>query len=376
MCDMKLVVPLVSVILLVAASLACGNSDSTISATILATIEQGQTPRHPVDSQPTRTIESTDRPEPTSIPQPTEFAYGNSDSTISATILATIEQGQTPRQPTDSQPTRTIESTDRLEPTSVPQPTDVLQPTDTSVLTVSLCCILSGPLFFCVSIGLTMLYLRSRRNIKESKQALAEKSISFEHLLKKLKRDAKESEQALIERLTSFEHLVEKLERDALQVSRDEWLKSIRRVNYRNEIEVEVKFIHPLLQFLRYDSQDYQIRVPVTVQVGRKQTRGEADWVIWGATSGGKRQAIIVLEAKEPGQQLDTTVQDQARSYAFGLNAPIYVLTNGRQLKVFRRGVQNDTCVVDCDVNAMINSWTMIEQVIGANVCLGRFPNV
>jgi hypothetical protein len=209
-------------------------------------------------------------------------------------------------------------------------------------LLILLMCI-SGPLFFCISIGLTVLYLWFQGK-------------------------ARESERALVERLVSLEHLVEKLERDALQVSRDEWLKRIRKANYRNEIEVEVKFIHPLLEFLRYDSQDYHIRVPVTVQVGRKQTRGEADWVIWGATQESEHQAAIVIEAKEPGQQLDTTVQEQARSYAFGLNAPMYVLANGRQLQVFRRGVEHDTCVVDCDVNSMLDSWTMIEQAIGATV--------
>jgi len=231
----------------------------------------------------------------------------------------------------------------------------------TYLLVATVICV-SGPLFFCVSVLLTVIYLKYRQRAKESERVLL--------------RHAEESEQALTERITTLEQLVEELKRDALQVSRDEWLKDIRRTSYRNEIEVEVKFIHPLLRFLGYDGNDFQIRVPVTVQVGRKQTRGEADWVIWGATPESEHQAVIVIEAKEPGQQLDTTVQEQARSYAFGLNAPMYVLTNGRQLQVFRRGIQHDTCVVDCDVNSMLNSWTMIEQAIGADARPDCSPNV
>ena len=205
----------------------------------------------------------------------------------------------------------------------------------------------SGPLFFGVSVVLTVAYLKHRRN-------------------------AEESELTLTGRVAALESLVCELEHDALQVSRDEWLKSIGEINYRNEIEVEVKFIHPLLRFLGYGSNDFQIRVPVTVQVGRQQTRGEADWVIWHAAAPrGQRQALVVLEAKESGQQLDAAAQEQARSYAFGLNAPMYVLTNGRRLRILRRGIQGDSCVVDCDVDGLPDSWARIEQTIGADACLG-----
>jgi len=117
----------------------------------------------------------------------------------------------------------------------------------------------SGPLFFCVSVLLAVIHLKYRRR-------------------------AKKSEQALTRRITALKYLIKELKQDALQVSRDEWLKAIGRIDYRNEIEVEVKFIHPLLRFLGYDSNDFQIRVPVTVQVGRQKTRGEADWVIWDTT--------------------------------------------------------------------------------------------
>ena len=213
----------------------------------------------------------------------------------------------------------------------------------TYLLTVTIC--VSGPLFFCVSIVLTIVYLRYRKSTKDI-------------------------EWSLVKQVVALEHLTKKLEREALEVSRDEWLKNLARVDYRNEIEVEVKFIHPLLQFLGYSNNAFQVRVSVNVQMGRQQTRGEADWVIWDTStiSENQRRALVIIEAKEPGQQLNTTAQEQARSYAFGLNAPTYVLTNGRRLQIFRRGIQSDTCIVDCDVNGLSDSWARIEQAIGANV--------
>jgi len=199
----------------------------------------------------------------------------------------------------------------------------------------------TGPLFFCISIALGVAYFRG------------------------------------VQRTRTLGDLVQRLKQNATQVSCDEWLKGVTHINYRNEIEVEMKFIYPLIRFLGYDSGAFQIRVPVKVKVGRKETKVEADWVIWStATTGGKRQALIVVEAKGPGQALDGAVQAQARSYAFGLNAPTYVLTNGRRLQVFRRGVQSDTCVVDCGVNDLVNTWAEVEYAIGANAHMSERQGV
>jgi len=233
----------------------------------------------------------------------------------------------------------------------------------TSLVRIAAC--VTSPVFLCVSVFLTVLYLKHTQEAQESQLALTS-------LYLKCKRDTVESEQALTRKVATLARLVEDLERDTWRVSRDEWLKRIGRTDYRNEIEVEVKFIHPLLSFLGYDGNDFEIRVPVTVRVGRKQTRAEADWVIWKAAAKGQRRAAVIIEAKVTGQSLDTTVQEQARSYAFGLNAPVYVLTNGRRLQVFRRGIQHDDCIVDCDVSDLLNSWGSVEQAIGASACLAR----
>ena len=85
--------------------------------------------------------------------------------------------------------------------------------------------------------------------------------------------------------------------------------------------------------------------------------------MIWGD----HRQVRIVIEAKDSRQELDETVRRQAQSYAFGLSAPTYVLANGRTLQIYQRGVHNDTCVVDCIIENLPQSWAAVEQAMGAN---------
>ena len=174
-------------------------------------------------------------------------------------------------------------------------------------------------------------------------------------------------------KVAELKRLVKALKRDATQGSIAEWLAQIGQTSYRNEIEVEVKFINPLLWFLGYESDDFQLRVPIAIYVGRQQVAGVADWVIWDKETG---KATTIIEAKEPGQPLDETVQAQARSYAFALKAPMYLLTNGCELRIYRRGIQDDSCVFDCNVNNLSHRWEELNDILGADVCPKDSENI
>lgn len=165
----------------------------------------------------------------------------------------------------------------------------------------------------------------------------------------------------LYNKLRQARNLISSLKVENKERTLEEWLEEIKTTSYRNEIEVEVKFIYPLVEQLGYKNTDFDIRVPVNIQVGRNRSRGEADWVLWNKRSGtDNQQARVVIEAKAPHQDLNEEVQAQARSYAFALNAPIYVNTNGRRIQIFHRGVQGDKCVVDCDVKELSKKWSEI----------------
>lgn len=127
------------------------------------------------------------------------------------------------------------------------------------------------------------------------------------------------------------------------------------------EVEVEAKFIYPLLSHLGYDPSEMNLRVPVPMQEGSQLTVRQADWVVRTRTDG---ESLVVVEAKAPRQSVDDAVAKQARSYAFRLEAPVYVTTNGKELHIYHRGVLRDQCVLSCDVGRLRETWDAIEEVL------------
>ena len=183
--------------------------------------------------------------------------------------------------------------------------------------------------------------------------------------LVRTKRANRAREQTFKAALKDRNRRIEELEDNALRALRASWLTSSSNARYGNEIEVEVKFVQPLLQFLGYHANAYEVRRRVKFQMGRQQYAGEADWVIWSGPD--RRQARIVIEVKGPKTRLDGAVQAQARSYAFALNAPLYVLTNGQRLQVYKRGVEGDLCIVGCGVDELQERWTEVEEILGVD---------
>ena len=116
---------------------------------------------------------------------------------------------------------------------------------------------------------------------------------------------------------------------------------------YLSEIEVEVKFIYPLVKFLGYSSDEFNLRKNVALKMGSQEAVGEVDWVLWDRGGAeGERKPHVIIEAKAATRALDESVVAQARSYAFALGAPYYLVTNGRELVLYRRGVEKDESVV------------------------------
>jgi hypothetical protein len=148
------------------------------------------------------------------------------------------------------------------------------------------------------------------------------------------------------------------------ETRKQQWLNNLTSTMYRNEVEVEVKFVYSLLKFLGYEDNVLELRSPVQLQVGRESRIVQTDWVVRGHARNSFPPALFVIEAKAPTQALDDSVQAQARSYAYGLNVSKYVITNGRRFKIFQRGITRDSCLVDCDIGDLLHHWRAIEQEI------------
>jgi len=150
------------------------------------------------------------------------------------------------------------------------------------------------------------------------------------------------------------------LSASALEDMRLQWLTELPHHTYRNELEIEVKFIYPMLRFLGYTANDLQVRVSVPIQVGRQTQTPAADWVILK-----NGRPFFVIEAKKHNQELSDEVLAQARSYAYGLNLNLYVVTNGRTLEVYSRGNENDSRVLHVPINEIDSHWHNLKQLIG-----------
>jgi hypothetical protein len=139
------------------------------------------------------------------------------------------------------------------------------------------------------------------------------------------------------------------------------WLKAMRKPPWKDkipEVEVEAKFVFPLLRYLGYEDNDMTMRVPIPMQEGSSKVTGEADWVIWDRDG----NALIIVEAKAPSVLLSEAVAKQARSYAFRLGAPIYITTNGKEIQIFHRGIIEDRCVLSCTTSQLSKNWEAIQE--------------
>lgn len=315
----------------------------------------------------------------------------NTEATIQAAIETTLT-AQPTTTPTAS-PTNT--TTPRPTKTSTPLPTDTPTPTPTPTQTLSasvsnLFCF-STPFFFLLTLLLGKLYLNRGKEIQEFKANMEiviqahndevktlknNHNVQLEtvkknlcHQLEILNKELEKTKTENDSQIQELDHRLQKQLDDNYFLMRKQWLESISQIFFNNEVEVEVKFIHQLVFYLGYKENEFGNRVSVNIQAGHKNVQVEADWVLWDVDSTSSsldRKAFVVIEAKAPRISLEE-FQGQVRSYAMNLDAPIYVITNGKRFQVFQRGVQGDTLIINCTVASLVNNWSLIEATIGAN---------
>jgi hypothetical protein len=149
----------------------------------------------------------------------------------------------------------------------------------------------------------------------------------------------------------------------------ERWFQCLAKSPWRHnapEVEIEAKFIFPLLKHLGYAENEMELRVPVLLKEGSRESRLEVDWLLRHDVVG----ALVVVEAKAPEKQLTENVRRQARSYAFHLETPVYIVTNGKELRIFHRGVLKDSCVLSCKTNQLKENWRAIYQVAGKSAVM------
>lgn len=138
-----------------------------------------------------------------------------------------------------------------------------------------------------------------------------------------------------------------------------EWFQEIQARVFESEREVETYFVAPILERLEYKYDDIVIGHPVEMFKGVKRIKTEADFVVFNGPSRNLENALLVIEAKKSDKDITADHIGQAKSYAHELLPACYIVTNGKQIKVywFNGTLLPDRLVLDIDRSMLREKW-------------------
>ena len=132
----------------------------------------------------------------------------------------------------------------------------------------------------------------------------------------------------------------------------------------QTERDVETKLLGPLFRdVLEYPDDSLHWDEPISIILGREKKKKRADLVAYH-----NGQPVVIVEAKSPTEPIQSGI-GQVDSYAFALQTPYSVVTNGRQFVV--RGYYSFNSrinVVQESVNRLQKGrWLKVGKPIGFN---------
>ncbi len=138
-----------------------------------------------------------------------------------------------------------------------------------------------------------------------------------------------------------------------------EWFEVMQTREFESEREVETYFVAPLLEQLAYNYEDIVIGYPVEMYKGVQRTKTEADFAVFKGPSRDKENVLLVVEAKKSDKGITVDHIGQAKSYAQELLPACYVVSDSKQIKVYRFNgmLAPDECVMDFDRSEIKARW-------------------
>lgn len=142
------------------------------------------------------------------------------------------------------------------------------------------------------------------------------------------------------------------------------WVRSFDFAQLQNEDDVETKFVIKLLAYLGYTDQHRRGKYPLkTYNPGKQGRKPEIDNIYFTTTEIEEQNSdtsLLLVEAKEPSKvNLEEDIA-QAEFYGDKLKILFHVLTNGHQLKVFKRHRhRSDECIFDIPTCELQNQATL-----------------
>lgn len=149
-------------------------------------------------------------------------------------------------------------------------------------------------------------------------------------------------------------------------------------VTFATEKDVELRLLLPLLAELGWKREEIHGGVPVHFKLGSKRTgrKPEADLVLAPASDASPNVGWVVVEAKKPGGDLGDGGA-QAWSYSLALKAPLYVVSNGKQLQIWEvRWGKDHRLALDISQSDLVENRLNIHQLIGRSAVETRITDL
>jgi len=146
----------------------------------------------------------------------------------------------------------------------------------------------------------------------------------------------------------------------------DKWFSHLASPIYANEAEVTAKCVFPLLLLLGSDLSNVRFHVPVHLNLHTQDLNGVADCVLMRSDEDSfQPRSHMIIEAKAPSVELSPEVIAEARAIAYALDAPLYLVTNGKQLRIYKRGIQTDEKAIHIPIQDLGTTLDAIAEVLG-----------
>jgi len=133
-------------------------------------------------------------------------------------------------------------------------------------------------------------------------------------------------------------------------------------LDYQSEKDVETKFLQPLFNdTLGYSNEYLRWAESIKFNLGREKKTKQADLVVYHKS----KKPLIVVEAKRPTEPLQAGI-DQVDSYAFSLQTPYSLITNGKAI-ILRGYYEHNSRfnILDTSIsNLKASNWTSLIKLI------------
>jgi len=160
----------------------------------------------------------------------------------------------------------------------------------------------------------------------------------------------------------------------SIQWPSPEWFDEMQQRGFESEREVETFFVSPLLDKLGYKYDDIYMGYPVKMFKGVQKTTKEADVVVFNGPGRGKKDVLLLIEAKKSDKGISVDQIGQAKSYAQELLPACYIVSDGQQIKVFQFNgmLVPDECVMDFARLELKERWEALYKYVSKEATIKR----